>query len=250
MENVKKDIDEIETINIELEHSVAKLLSKNENLRKEREQLRSIYKDQFDSIRKTHVQSKEYCDSLIDQINAKSLANSDLNAQLQEKFFAITALKNELRKLKGENVFNTAVSKHNATIALGMFKLDIEPISHRLKNIRDAHEIYIEKTIKNTDTHCRFVERTRTLNPSEALLESACMFTKDVQELLVYVSQTCPNSPKPSKKLVVVTPMNKVKRVRFAEPVTSSSNIPKQTDSLKTKDTNKPLFTSTRETYY
>ncbi|GKE26313.1 retrovirus-related pol polyprotein from transposon TNT 1-94 [Tanacetum coccineum] len=39
--------------------------------------------------------------------------------------------------------------------------------------------------------------------------------------------------------------MNKDKRVRFAEPVTSSSNIPKQTDSLKTKDSNKPLLTST-----
>ncbi|GKE89789.1 hypothetical protein Tco_1567264 [Tanacetum coccineum] len=37
VENVKKDIDEIETINIELEHSVEKLLSENENLRKERE---------------------------------------------------------------------------------------------------------------------------------------------------------------------------------------------------------------------
>ncbi|GJS86472.1 retrovirus-related pol polyprotein from transposon TNT 1-94 [Tanacetum coccineum] len=85
-----------------------------------------------------------------------------------------------------------------------MFKLDIEPISHRLKNNRDAHE-----------------------------------------ELLVYVSQTCPNSPKPSEKLVAVTPMNKDKRVRFAEPVTSSSNIPKQTDSIKTKDSNKPLSTST-----
>ncbi|GKB54271.1 hypothetical protein Tco_0905024 [Tanacetum coccineum] len=46
VKNVKKDIDEIETINIELEHSVAKLLSKNENLIKEREDLKSIYKDQ------------------------------------------------------------------------------------------------------------------------------------------------------------------------------------------------------------
>ncbi|GJT75228.1 hypothetical protein Tco_1041953 [Tanacetum coccineum] len=55
VENVKKDIDEIETINIELEHSVAKLLSKNENLRNEREHLKSIYKDQFDSIKKTRV---------------------------------------------------------------------------------------------------------------------------------------------------------------------------------------------------
>nr|GEY32945.1 hypothetical protein [Tanacetum cinerariifolium] len=73
VENVKKDIDEIETINIELEHSVAKLLSKNKNMRKEQEHLKSIYKYQFDSIRKTWVQSNEQYDSLIAQINANLL---------------------------------------------------------------------------------------------------------------------------------------------------------------------------------
>ncbi|GJU49527.1 retrovirus-related pol polyprotein from transposon TNT 1-94 [Tanacetum coccineum] len=86
-----------------------------------------------------------------------------------------------------------------------MFKLDIEPISHRLKNNRDAHEVYIEKTIENTDTLRGFVERARTQNPSEPILESGCMFTKHVQEF----------------------------------------NILKQTNSLKTKDSNKPLLTST-----
>ncbi|GJV50762.1 hypothetical protein Tco_1446503, partial [Tanacetum coccineum] len=177
--------------------------------------------------------------------NAKSVENSDLNAQLQENVFANAALKNELRKLKGKNVVDTAVSKPNATIAPGMFKLDIETISPRLKNNMDVHEVYIEKTIEYTNTLRRFIERARTQNPSEPLLESACMFTKHVQGLLVYVSQTCSNSPKPSEKLVAVTPMNKEKRVRFVEPITSLSNIPKQTDSLKTKDSNKPLLTST-----
>ncbi|GJW60351.1 hypothetical protein Tco_0109686 [Tanacetum coccineum] len=175
----------------------------------------------------------------------KSVENSDLNAQLQEKVFAIIALKNELRKLKGKNVVNTMVSKPNATIALGMFKLDIEPISPRLKNNKDAHEVYIKKAIEYTDTLRGFVERAKTQYPSEPLLESACMFTKHVRELLLYASQTCPNSPKPSENLVVVTPSNKDKRVRFAELVTSSNNIPKQTNSLKTKDFNKPLLTST-----
>ncbi|GKG24829.1 hypothetical protein Tco_0395457, partial [Tanacetum coccineum] len=115
-------------------------------------------------------------------------------------------------------------------------------ISPRLKNNRDAHEVYIEKTIEYVDTLHGFVERARTQYPSEPLLESTCMFTKHVQELLVYASQTCPNSPEPSEKLVAVTPINKDKKVRFAEPVTSSNNIPKQTDSLKTKDSNNPLL--------
>ncbi|GJU99443.1 hypothetical protein Tco_1328714 [Tanacetum coccineum] len=98
---VKKDIDEIETINIELEHSVTKLLSENEKLHKEREHLKKTYKELYDSI-----------------------------------------------------------------------KL-------------------------------------------------------------------------PSEKLVAVTPKNKDKKVRFADPVTSSSNTQKQVDSYKLKDSNQPLLHST-----
>nr|GEX15602.1 retrovirus-related Pol polyprotein from transposon TNT 1-94 [Tanacetum cinerariifolium] len=64
----------------------------------------------------------------------------DLNAQLQKKVFAIAALKNEVRKLRGKNVVDTVVSKPYGTIAPGIFKLDMEHISHRLKNNRDAHE--------------------------------------------------------------------------------------------------------------
>ncbi|GJS90776.1 retrovirus-related pol polyprotein from transposon TNT 1-94 [Tanacetum coccineum] len=142
VEKVKKDIDEIETINIELEHT----------------------------------------------------------------------LKNELRKLKGKNVINTAISTPIATtIAPGIFNLDIEPISHRLKNNRDAHEDYLKKTIGNTNT-------IRGL------------------ELLVYVSKTCPSSPKLSEKLAAITPLNKDKKVRFADPLTSSSN------TQITQDSNKPML--------
>ncbi|GJT28848.1 hypothetical protein Tco_0909123 [Tanacetum coccineum] len=55
-----------------------------------------------------------------------------------------------------------------------MFKLDIELISHRLKNNRDAHEDYLKKTIEYTDTIHGLVERARKQNPSEPLLDSAC----------------------------------------------------------------------------
>ncbi|GJY96806.1 retrovirus-related pol polyprotein from transposon TNT 1-94 [Tanacetum coccineum] len=84
-EKVKHEMDEIETINIELEHSVGKLLSKNERLHKELEHLKKIYKDQFDSIKKTRSLSKEHDDSLIAQLNSKSIENADLKHQLQRK---------------------------------------------------------------------------------------------------------------------------------------------------------------------
>nr|GEY30804.1 hypothetical protein [Tanacetum cinerariifolium] len=134
---------------------------------------------------------------------------NELKSQSQEKETVIKKLKERIKSLSGkdsvENIKKDIdeIETINIELEHRMFKLDIKPISHRLKNNRDANE-----------------------------------------ELLVYASQTCLNSPKPSEKLIVVTSINKDKRVRFTEPVTSSNNIAKQTDSLKTKDSNKPLLTS------
>ncbi|GJT01275.1 retrovirus-related pol polyprotein from transposon TNT 1-94, partial [Tanacetum coccineum] len=120
-EKVKQEMDEIETINIELEHSVAKLLFENELLHKEIKHLKNIYKDQFDSIKKTRTLSKEHYDSLIAQLNSKSMENADLKGQIQEKVFVT---------LKGKNVLDNATTLTNATtIALGMFKLDLDPLA-------------------------------------------------------------------------------------------------------------------------
>nr|GEU79239.1 putative reverse transcriptase domain-containing protein [Tanacetum cinerariifolium] len=51
--------------------------------------------------------------------------------------------------------------------------------------------------------------------------------------------------PKISLKLVVVTPLNKNKKVRFAETVTLQSNTKQQVGSHNTPDPNKPILTST-----
>ncbi|GKC00807.1 hypothetical protein Tco_0986943, partial [Tanacetum coccineum] len=93
---VKHDIDVFEIINIELEHTVAKLLKENETLKKH-------YKELYDSIKTTRAKTIEHTTSLI----AKK---AEFKAQLQEKGFAIVALKNELRKLT-ENSVNTKFSK-------------------------------------------------------------------------------------------------------------------------------------------
>nr|GEX46018.1 hypothetical protein [Tanacetum cinerariifolium] len=83
---MKKEIDAFETINIELENNVANLLAENEHLKQ-------TYKDLYDSIKKTRVQTKDHTDSLIVQLNDKSTENADLKDQIQEKVFAIAALK-------------------------------------------------------------------------------------------------------------------------------------------------------------
>ncbi|GJW27671.1 hypothetical protein Tco_0044546 [Tanacetum coccineum] len=57
----------------------------------------------------------------------------------------------------------------------------------------------------------------------------------------VRTEDTCPNAIKLSGKKVAVTPKNDVKKVRFAEPLTSSSNI-KLVESSTTSDSNTPVL--------
>ncbi|GKG36995.1 hypothetical protein Tco_0447168, partial [Tanacetum coccineum] len=64
-------------------------------------------------------------------------------------------------------------------------------------------------------------------------------------ELLIIISQTCPNINNPSDKLVAITPKNKDKRVRFTEPVTSSGNTNNKIDSSSNLVSNKPVLSST-----
>ncbi|GJY39896.1 retrovirus-related pol polyprotein from transposon TNT 1-94 [Tanacetum coccineum] len=84
-ENVNYDYCEIETKNVELENSVAKLLSENEHLCNEINHVKQVLKEQFESIKKTRVHTKEQSDSLIDKLNLKSVENEDLKAQIQDK---------------------------------------------------------------------------------------------------------------------------------------------------------------------
>ncbi|GKA48561.1 hypothetical protein Tco_0741519 [Tanacetum coccineum] len=63
---------------------------------KENETLKKHYKDLYDSIKITRSKTIEQTTSLLAN-------NADLKAQIHEKVFAIAALKNVLRKLKGNS---------------------------------------------------------------------------------------------------------------------------------------------------
>ncbi|GKB46741.1 hypothetical protein Tco_0897494 [Tanacetum coccineum] len=219
--SVKNDIDEIETINIELEHRVTKLIAENEHLKQ-------TYKQLYDSIKPSRVQAKEHAESLVNQLNQKSVEITDLNAQLQEKVFVITALKNDLRKFKGKDIVDNAAQASNATtIAPGMYKLDPVTLAPKDKNNRETHIYYLKHTMEQAAILREIVEQSKSLNPLDSASYSACKYVKLIQELLGYVRETCPDIHKPNEKLVVVTPINKKKTVKFAEPVISSSTSQK-----------------------
>ncbi|GKA64083.1 hypothetical protein Tco_0763689 [Tanacetum coccineum] len=164
-DKVKKDIEEIETINIELDHRVSKLIAENEHLKQ-------TYKQLYDLIKQTRIQSKELCDALINQVNQKSVEISDLNVSLQEKDLVITALKDELRKLKGKDLADNVVTKH--TIAPEMLKVDVEPIALKLLNNRTAHSDYLRHTQEQAVILREVVEQGKLQNPLNNSLDSTC----------------------------------------------------------------------------
>ncbi|GJR43415.1 hypothetical protein Tco_1311518 [Tanacetum coccineum] len=240
--NKNHDKCELKPINEELENSVAKLLSENERLCNEINHVKPVFKDHFDLIKQTRVRHKEHIDSLIIKLNLKSVENEDLKAQIQDKVFVITSLENDLQKLKGKEIVKNVIHLPSATtISPGMFKLDLIPLSPRLLQNRDAHIDYLRHTQEQANTLREIVEQAKAKQPLDRELDFACKYATRIQELLVYVQDTCPNTITPSTKKVAVTPMNNVKKVRFVEPLTSSSNI-KQVESSNTSDSNTPVF--------
>ncbi|GKD58698.1 hypothetical protein Tco_1296207, partial [Tanacetum coccineum] len=133
-DKVKKDIEKIETINIELDHRVSKLIAENEHLKQ-------TYKQLYDSINQ------------------------------HEKVLVITALKNELRKLKGKDLADYVVIKN--TIAPEMPKIDVEPIAPKLLNNRTAHSYYLRHTQEEDAILKEVVEQGKSQNPLNNPLDSA-----------------------------------------------------------------------------
>nr|GFB97638.1 hypothetical protein [Tanacetum cinerariifolium] len=160
---------------------------------------------------------------------------SDLNARLQEKVLVITAIKENSRKLKGKDVVDEAV----------MLKVDVPLLAPKLWNNRTVHSNYIRHTQEETATLREIVEQGRTLNPLNNSLDYAYKYTKRIQKLLILIRQICPCINNLGNKLMVVTPMNKTKKVRLTEPITCSGNTTIKTSSSSNVVFNKPMLSST-----
>nr|GEW08659.1 hypothetical protein [Tanacetum cinerariifolium] len=123
------------------------------------------------------------------------------------------------QKLKGKAVVDEAVTLH--PIDLELLKIDVASLAPKLRNNRTAHYDYLKHTQEETATLREIVENERLLNPLNTSLAYAC------------------------DKLMVVTPMNKTKKIRFTKPITSSGNTPIKTTSSSNVVSNKPMLSST-----
>nr|GFC93268.1 hypothetical protein [Tanacetum cinerariifolium] len=197
-------VEDIEKQNLEFDHRVTKLSAENNHLKQ-------TYKQLFDSIKSSRVQSKEQCDDLINQVNLKSVEVADLNASLQEKVLVITTLKEQLK------------GKANRT----------------------AHIDYLKHTLEEAATLRALVESERLLSPLNTPLAYACKYTRRIQELQMILQQTCPRITDLGTKLVAVTPKNQNKQVRRTPQITKSEKPSVDISTSPTIDSNTPVLSST-----
>nr|GEU74013.1 integrase, catalytic region, zinc finger, CCHC-type, peptidase aspartic, catalytic [Tanacetum cinerariifolium] len=259
---LKREFKEIETLNIELDHKVTKLVAENEHLKQ-------TYKQLYDSIKSSRVRSKEQCDDLINKVNLKSTEVSDLNASLQEKVLVITALKEQLNKLKVKAVLTEAVSLN--LIDHDLLKVDVAPLVPKLRKNRTTHTDYIRHTQDEAATLREIVESERLLSPlntsldyaSEAIQADcdvkatniilqgllpevyALVSTDKIQELLMILQQTCPRITDLGTNLVAVTPKNHTKQVR---QYINSVNASRKSKSVK-KPAKRKVWKTTGKVY-
>ncbi|GKB33143.1 hypothetical protein Tco_0872544 [Tanacetum coccineum] len=210
------------------------------------------------------MQSSESCDKCSD-LDAELLKKQNLCNELSKSYSQLKKhfISLDLTMKLNQEIFQKEKScnNQNALEILEYFENNnlkaqlqakdttIRKLKEHIKSIRENDkEEKVKQDMDEIETiniELEHIEQAKATQPLDNALDFACKHVKRIQELLVYVRDTCPNANKPSEKLVAVTPMNKVKKVRFSEPLTSSSNIHKHVESSKTPDSNKPILPST-----
>ncbi|GJZ70851.1 hypothetical protein Tco_0634702, partial [Tanacetum coccineum] len=219
-------------------------------------------KQAYNDLLKNHSQLKQHCISLEVSMQLKQevfqnenqnvveiqeyFEINDLKARLQDKDKTICKLKDTIKSLrettKEENV------NHD--------KWEIKPINKELENsvakllyeneclcneINHEKQVFVITSLKNDLRKLKGKEIVENVVhiPSANTIAPG-MFKLDLEPL---PPRSCPNEIIPNTRKVAVTPMNNVKKVRFAKPLTSSSNS-KQVESSNTSDSNTLVLSS------
>ncbi|GKA09579.1 retrovirus-related pol polyprotein from transposon TNT 1-94 [Tanacetum coccineum] len=184
---------------------------------------------------------KERIKSLSGKINEDKIKKDleeieTINIELdhREKVLVVTALKNDLRKLKGKSLVDKEVTKHPSDPE--MLKIDMEPITPKLLNKRTAHSAYIKHTQEEAAVLRHLVRHVKANYPLDHTLNSACRYTKLTQELLTNIGV------KPSTSSSVSQPSGNTKKDKNRQTPSSTqknkveAHPRKVESSLKNKD--------------
>ncbi|GJX00901.1 hypothetical protein Tco_0184814, partial [Tanacetum coccineum] len=81
-----------------------------------------------------------------------------------------------------------------------MYKLDLEPLSPKLRKNREAYVDYLRLAKENAHTLHDIIEQARAQQPLDSALEYACKFTTRIQELVKSSTSASGSQPSGSTK--------------------------------------------------
>nr|GEW41445.1 hypothetical protein [Tanacetum cinerariifolium] len=192
--------------------------------RAENEKVKRHYKELYDSIKITRAQTIEKTNSLL---------------------ITVANLKDRIKENQKSN-YVTMHAVKSKMLALGMYVIDVEPIPPRIKNNREVHLDYLKHLKESVATLHDIVKGARVEKPFHSSLAYACRYTKHSQELVEYVTGTCPNDFNKGDKQIASTLITRKKQVTFINPCeTSTHNNLTHVKQQTMNKTNEPVIPST-----
>nr|GEX73290.1 hypothetical protein [Tanacetum cinerariifolium] len=184
-----------------------------------------------------------------DEIERKNLfiANDTLitNCLSKEVFYIATNSELNVSILSEMHEAHTVVQARCLELETELFKL-------KDKILKDDHDVmgsqldYLKHLKESVATLCKIVEEAKVERSLDKSVASACLYTKHSQELLEYVIGTCLKDFNKRDKKQATTPLNRKKKVTFADQC-EASNMNTQTHVVQqiTQQTNVPVLPST-----
>ncbi|GKF06149.1 hypothetical protein Tco_0036817 [Tanacetum coccineum] len=109
--------------------------------------------------------------------------------------------KNDLSKsVTSHLTTNKIIEKCTKVLTPGLLKSEPKPINAYFKNNRDVHKDYLKVTREHVATLQELLEEARALIHLDKHIGHASKFAERIQELLVYVSASCPFTQSKNEK--------------------------------------------------
>ncbi|GJV65752.1 retrovirus-related pol polyprotein from transposon TNT 1-94 [Tanacetum coccineum] len=233
-------IQKIEDENVSLAFQVSSLV-------KEREHIKLEYKKLYDSIKYTWAKTKVQTDSLQQKLNDQISENNKLRTQIKAKF-------SEPQMNQNGTSVNTKLSKP-PTSGTNLYSVTLLPKSKVITKIVKKNDL--SQSVSSHLTTNKIIDKctkvlaseARPLKPLDENIGHASKFAKRIQELLVYVSASCPFTQSGNEKWAP-TMSHKKNNKPYLDASRTKQTIEtitqKQAVKQNTRKTNHTMLPSTR----
>nr|GEW85090.1 integrase, catalytic region, zinc finger, CCHC-type, peptidase aspartic, catalytic [Tanacetum cinerariifolium] len=175
------------------------------------------------------VQKNDMMMSVIEQMKSQV---EKLTLLPKSKVIPKVVKKNDLSKsVTSHLTTNNIIEKCTKVLATGLHKIEYEPINAYIKNNRAAHHDYLNVTKEHVTTLHELLKEARALKPLDEHIGHASKFAEQIQELVMYVSASCPFTQSGNENVVSTLISAATVLLSYTARASSSTSIDKDAPS-------------------